>query len=140
MLRFVLASHGKLAEGMRDSIHLILGKSLDIRTICAYTQGPDDVIKEIEQMFEAFAEEDKVIVMTDLFGGSVSSAFASLLPGRKFWLVTGVSLGLVAELMLMKEEDNIEENIEAALENNRKLMCFYNPLLQGMADSCNDLC
>ena len=28
MLRFVLASHGKMAEGMRDSIHLILGKSV----------------------------------------------------------------------------------------------------------------
>lgn len=140
MLRFVLASHGKLAEGMRDSIHLILGKSVDIRTICAYTQGPDDVIKEIEQIFDAFSEEDKIIVMTDLFGGSVSSAFASLLPKRKFWLITGISLGLVAELLLIKEEDNIDESIEAALENNRKLMCFYNPLLQEMADSCDEHC
>ena len=30
--------------------------------------------------------------------------------------------------------NNIEESIEEALENNRKLMCFCNPLLQGMAD------
>ena len=134
MLRFVLASHGKMAEGMRDSIHLILGKSVDICTICAYTRGPDDVIKEIKQMFETFAKEDKVIVMTDLFGGSVSTAFAGMLAERNFWLVAGVSLGLVAELLLIKEDDNIEESIEEALENNRKLMCFCNPLLQGMAD------
>ena len=38
------------------------------------------------------------------------------------------------ELLLIKEDDNIEESIEEALENNRKLMCFCNPLLQGMAD------
>ena len=64
---------------------------------------------------------------------SVSTAFAGMLAERNFWLVAGVSLGLVAELLLIKEDDNIEESIEEALENNRKLMCFYNPLLQGMA-------
>ena len=72
--------------------------------------------------------------MTDLFGGSVSTAFAGMLAERNFWLVAGVSLGLVAELLLIKEDDNIEDSLEEALENNRKLMCFYNPLLQGMAD------
>ena len=81
MLRFVLASHGKMAEGMRDSIHLILGKSVDICTICAYTQGPDDVIKEIKQMFETFAKEDKVIVMTDLAAVSVRRLPACWLSG-----------------------------------------------------------
>lgn len=135
MIRFVLASHGRLAEGMRDSIRLLLGESAELYTICAYTQGPDDVMREIEQLFDTFAENDKIIVMTDLMGGSVNSAFACLLPKRKFWLVAGVSLGLVAELLLIKEEDNIEKGIEAALENGRRLMCFYNPLIQEATDA-----
>lgn len=129
MLKFVLASHGKMAEGIRDSIHLILGEAVKLHTICAYSQGPDDVTKEIEKLFHNFNTEDDIIVMTDLFGGSVNSAFVSLLSKRRFWLVTGISLGLVTEILLIREEDNIGEKIEIAVENARKLMCLCNPIL-----------
>ena len=137
MVKFVLASHGKLAEGMRDSARLILGDSIELHTICAYTQGSDNLAEEIEQLFRTFDEQDEIIVMTDLFGGSVSSAFARMMQKRKFWLVSGVSLGLVVDLLLIEEKDDIEESIEEALENSRNLMCFYNPLLRhaSMADA-----
>ena len=126
MLKFVLASHGRLAEGMHDSICLILGESVKLHTICAYTQGPDDIAKEVRELLDSFAKEDEVIVMTDLFGGRIISAFAQLLSKRKFWLVTGVNLGLAAELLLIDNESNIEEKINEAIENSRRLMCLYN--------------
>lgn len=130
MIKFVLASHGKLAEGMRDSVSLILGESIELYTICAYTQGSEDVTEEIERLFDTFDEKDEIIVMTDLFGGSVSSAFARLMQKRKFWLVAGFSLGLVVDIMLIQDEEHIEREIETAIENARDLMRFYNPLLQ----------
>ena len=48
MIKFVLASHGELAEGIYSSVRLILGESADLHTVCAYTQGPDDILKKIE--------------------------------------------------------------------------------------------
>ena len=130
MIKFVLASHGELAEGIYSSVRLILGESADLHTVCAYTQGPDDILKKIEKLFETFEETDEIIVMTDLLGGSVNSAFAQLLSKRKFWLVTGVSLGLVMELLLIKEGDKIQKKIEEALENARKMMCLCNLFMQ----------
>ncbi len=130
MIKFVLASHGELAEGIYSSVRLILGESADLHTVCAYTQGPDDILKKIEKLFETFEETDEIIVMTDLLGGSVNSAFAQLLSKRKFWLVTGVSLGLVMELLLIKEGDEIQKKIEEALENARKMMCLCNLFMQ----------
>ena len=130
MIKFVLASHGELAEGIYSSVRLILGGSADLHTVCAYTQGPDDILKKIEKLFETFEETDEIIVMTDLLGGSVNSAFAQLLSKRKFWLVTGVSLGLVMELLLIKEGDEIQKKIEEALENARKMMCLCNLFMQ----------
>lgn len=38
MRRLVLASHGQLAEGMKNSAQLIVGKSTEIFTICAYIE------------------------------------------------------------------------------------------------------
>ena len=130
MIKFVLASHGELAEGIYSSVRLILGESADLHTVCAYTQGPDDILKKIEKLFETFEETDEIIVMTDLLGGSVNSAFAQLLSKRKFWLVTGVSLGLVMELLLIKEGEKIKKKIEEALENARKMMCLCNLFMQ----------
>ena len=130
MIKFVLASHGELAEGIYSSVRLILGETADLHTVCAYTQGPDDILKKIEKLFETFEETDEIIVMTDLLGGSVNSAFAQLLSKRKFWLVTGVSLGLVMELLLIKEGDEIQKKIEEALENARKMMCLCNLFMQ----------
>ena len=130
MIKFVLASHGELAEGIYSSVRLIMGESADLHTVCAYTQGPDDILKKIEKLFETFEETDEIIVMTDLLGGSVNSAFAQLLSKRKFWLVTGVSLGLVMELLLIKEGDEIQKKIEEALENARKMMCLCNLFMQ----------
>ena len=130
MIKLGLASHGELAEGIYSSLRLILAESADLHTVCAYTQGPDDILKKIEKLFETFEETDEIIVMTDLLGGSVNSAFAQLLSKRKFWLVTGVSLGLVMELLLIKEGDEIQKKIEEALENARKMMCLCNLFMQ----------
>ena len=38
MQRLVLASHGYLAEGMKNSAQIIVGKSAKIYTICAYVK------------------------------------------------------------------------------------------------------
>ena len=130
MIKFVLASHGELAEGISSSVRLILGEPANLHMVCAYTQGPDDIQKKIEKLFETFEDTDEIIVMTDLLGGSVNSAFAQMLPKRKFWLVTGVSLGLVMELLLIKEGDEIQKKIEEALENARKMMCLCNLLMR----------
>ena len=44
--------------------------------------------------------------------------------------MTGVSLGLVMELLLIKEGDEIQKKIEEALENARKMMCLCNLFMQ----------
>ena len=130
MIKFVLASHGELAEGIYSSVRLILGESADLHTVCAYTQGPDDILIKIGKLFETFEETDEIIVMTDLLGGSVNSAFGQLLTKSTFWLVAGVSLGLVMELLLIKEGDEIQKKIEEALENARKMMWVCNLVMQ----------
>ena len=57
MIKFVLASHGELAEGIYSSVRLILGESADLHTVCAYTQGPDDILKKMGQELDEFFEQ-----------------------------------------------------------------------------------
>ena len=73
MRRIILASHGMLAEGMKDSVTFIVGHSNNIYTISAYTKEDFSFEAEVKQIFESFNDGDEVIVITDIYGGSVNS-------------------------------------------------------------------
>lgn len=134
MLRYVLASHGELARGMCDSVRMLLGESVELWPVCAYVQADEPISEQIEAAFARFSLQDDIIVMTDLFGGSVNTTFAQLLQKRNFYLVTGVNLGLVIDLLTI-DGRNIEEEIRFVVERNRKAMQFCNPLFESVKNS-----
>lgn len=134
MLRYVLASHGELARGMCDSVRMLLGESAELWPVCAYVQAAEPIPEQIEAAFARFSLQDDIIVMTDLFGGSVNTTFAQFLQKRNFYLVTGVNLGLVIDLLTI-DGRNIEEEIRFAVERNRKAMQFCNPLFESVKNS-----
>ena len=85
MQRLVLASHGYLAEGMKNSAQIIVGKSAKIYTICAYVKEGITLESQINELFDSFPEDDEMIVVTDIFGGSVNNEFMQRLQNRRFW-------------------------------------------------------
>ena len=100
MQRLVLASHGYLAEGMKNSAQIIVGKSAKIYTICAYVKEGITLESQINELFDSFPEDDEMIVVTDIFGGSVNNEFMQRLQNRRFWLVSGMNLPLVIQLAI----------------------------------------
>lgn len=138
MRRLVLASHGKLSEGMKNSVQYIIGKSTEIFTICAYVETDVLLEKQIDALFEQFAETDEIIVVTDIFGGSVNNEFIRRLDTRNFWLISGMTLPLVIQLAMILEEDNIREKIEEAVESGREMLCFCNPMVKDAVNEQED--
>ena len=55
MQRLVLASHGYLAEGMKNSAQIIVGKSAKIYTICAYVKEGITLESQINELFRQFS-------------------------------------------------------------------------------------
>ena len=62
MKQILIATHGKMASGIRYTAELIVGKMDEITTIDAYVTPEDNVEKKFEEYF----------VFTDLMGGSVN--------------------------------------------------------------------
>ena len=86
MLRLVLASHGRLAEGMKNSAQFIAGKTAEIYTICAYLEDKVTLESQIDELFSRFADTDEIIVATDIFGGSVNNEFLARIGNKTFGL------------------------------------------------------
>lgn len=130
MQRLVLASHGYLAEGMKNSAQIIVGKSAKIYAICAYVKEGITLESQINELFDSFPEDDEMIVVTDIFGGSVNNEFMQRLQNRRFWLVSGMNLPLVIQLAMAEDGGCISESIKEALETGREMICFCNPMVE----------
>ena len=129
MIHIVLASHGRLAAGMRESVELIMGNTNAITAICAYCEPDFPLGEQIEQTFAAFPPEDTVIVVTDVLGGSVNNEFMKYLRKKKFYLIAGMNMPLVIQLMTMREAEQVETTLDAFLSEARKGIVNCNTLL-----------
>ena len=120
MKRFLLASHGPLADAMLESAALIGGKSL-LASFSAIGVAMEDSTEkihgEIERMFADFGEEDEIIALTDCCGGNITNILTEYVGIRNLHIVTGMNLGMVLEAGFSDGEASAEE-----LEGRLRLM------------------
>lgn len=127
MTRIVLASHGRLADGMKDTLSFILGDLPNVSTICAYVDQDVSLRSQIDQAFAEFSPEDVVVVVTDLFGGSVNNEFMALLGERDFILVAGMNMPTLVELV--SEGAPTVEGVQSVVERGKQSILICNGLV-----------
>lgn len=127
MRYFLFATHGRFATGILDSVELITGKHDNILTINAYTDENDDLEAQIAQVLSRLATADELVVVTDLFSGSVNNAFMNRLDDERIHLVAGLNLPLAIELVTMSaQEPDTVKLIETALNSSKQSIKYCN--------------
>ena len=120
MLKVFFASHGPLAEGMAESLHIISGKCSNLTVFSAY-MDETDLKTRIDAFYESVSEEDEVLLCSDIYGGSVNQIMYLYLNKPNTRLVTGVNLGFFLSVM---NETSLKKGIlERIIEENRKYLC-----------------
>lgn len=118
MKKILLITHGKLAEGLSSALELIIGKQNSVYFINSYVE--DVVLEdEVNKFMASITKDDKLIVMTDLFGGSVNQLMMNKLKLDQDILITGTNLAVLLELALISEENLSDETVQAIIENGR---------------------
>lgn len=129
MRNIVLASHGKLSEGMKDSVEMILGKREELSWIALYPgEHPDSLRIQLEKEIDEHPEHDYVIV-SDVLGGSVNTSLLQLLKKERVYIITGMHLGLVLTLCAADECDT-EKMIHQVLKETSGYIIYANDLLK----------
>lgn len=131
MTKILLASHGKLAEGMKNSVEIIMGEASKIEVINAYVDDTDfenDALEFLKNLKNA----EKLIVVTDLLGGSVNNTFIEFLKKYDFYLVSGMNLLLVIQLLLLKGDDKLEKELKRIIAESKDGVILCNDLLSNI--------
>lgn len=123
MKQILIATHGKMASGIRYTAELIVGKMAEIETIDAYVEPEDNVEEKFKEYFQKH-ENEKVFVFSDMMGGSVNQKLMEYSKRENVTLITGTNLPVLLQVMLAGDdvtEDEIQEFIEQA-RNELKLV------------------
>lgn len=120
MLKILLVSHGRFAEGIKDAAEIIMGKQENLSFINAYTSDVpyEDQLSEYMSSFDS--STDKLIVVADIFGGSVNQKTMLKVDLDQVILVTGLCLPLLLELLMLSEENATEESVRKILELSKE--------------------
>lgn len=116
MKQILIATHGKMASGIRYTAEMIAGASDTITTIDAYVHAEDDVEKQFEEYFNSH-REDRILVVTDLMGGSVNQKLMGYVEPDRVSLITGMNLPLLVQLLFAEEnitDAQLQEYVEEA--------------------------
>lgn len=99
--QIIIATHGKLAEGFKSALKIIVGDFNKLKTVNCYTTPEFDLDKTIEGILSnhSFDQED-LIICTDMMGGSVNNGFVKYLGQYPFHLITNTNLAFLVDLLL----------------------------------------
>lgn len=136
MIRFLIVSHGYLADGFKSATEIIMGKDIAERiyTINAFVGDcRDDVKGDLETFVGNVPIGDKLIIFSDIMHGSVNQFLMPLVDDEKVYLITGVNFPLICELIAkycFSDETTIDnEEMLAIVEKAKDEMKFMNHYL-----------
>ena len=128
--KLLIATHSVFADGIKNAMELVTGEQNSVSTLCAYTNDMTEVETPIKEIIDALCDDEELIVTTDIFGGSVNNEFMKYLSKSNIYLIAGVNLPLLFELIMNLESENTLQMIETAVKNARKQLQYCNPLIQ----------
>ena len=100
MAKIILASHGGLSKGMKDSVSMIVGDlAKDVETYSLLTgKNPEDFYQEV--LKEAKESEEQIVILCDIKGGSVHTALSKLAVLDNVMVFSGMNMGLVLDAVM----------------------------------------
>lgn len=99
MVSIVLASHGTFAEGIKMSGQMIFGQQDDVVAVTLMPEmGPDDLRAKLLEAIGGLGDQDQVLFLVDLQGGTPWNQISLLLDeeGHENWVaVAGLNLPML---------------------------------------------
>ena len=119
MRKIVVASHSLLAQGFKDTLEFLTGKSDAVNAVCAYVNDNGEGLDAAVEA--ALSGTDEVVVLTDALGGSVNQRFSRFASDR---IHVGVNLPLAMTVALARPDEKLD--FDALVDEARQQIVYVN--------------
>ncbi len=100
MVGIIIASHGEFAKGILQSGTMIFGEQENVKAVTLMpSEGPDDINAKMKDTIASFDNQDEVLFLVDLWGGTPFNQANSLFEEHKdkWAIVAGINLPMLIE-------------------------------------------
>ncbi len=99
MVGIVLATHGDFAKGILMSSSMVFGEQEDVAYVTLKPgEGPDDFRARLDQAVASLSNQEEVLFLVDLWGGTPFNQASAAINGHEKWcIVTGLNLPMLIE-------------------------------------------
>lgn len=132
MVKFLIATHGFLADGFKSSVEVLMGKETadSIMTVNAFVEGGEpDPKSMIEEICESISDQDELIIFTDLMYGSVNQFALPYTEKKNVYILSGTNFPLICEVISKltfgsEESKVVSSEIEEIVDKAREQIVF----------------
>ncbi|MGM0123654.1 PTS system, fructoselysine/glucoselysine-specific IIA component [Enterococcus sp. AZ194] len=119
MNKIILASHGELSQGMKQTASMIIGDAGNIFAVSAFRDEDEPIKNQVEELLERIGSQN-VYLLTDIFGGSVNNDLLQIQQmNPEIHLLSGMNLPLVISIATQTSELSTEQ-MEMIVEESRQ--------------------
>ena len=118
MAKYLLTTHGRMCEGLLDTLEFVFPTGGKVSAIPFFVDGIDAEY-EIEKYFESLPGDEKAVIFTDITWGSVNQKMLKYTERPNTFLISGVNLPFLLDIIPLDDD-----------------ICLYT--LQEHVDECKD--
>lgn len=124
----VTASHHRMAEGLKDTLAFVSGGAQETIALSAYVDN-QPIEEAVETLMNGFADEDEVVILTDLTSGSVNQQFFRYRNRPHTHIISGMNLPLAFQIAMEDQDDYISvERMREIVEESKNEMKYVNDI------------
>ena len=132
MIGVVVVTHGQLATELVNAAEMIVG---DLPRFAAVSIGwhedTQDARDEIAQAIAHVQQDDGVLILTDMFGGTPSNLALTFLAQDRVEVITGVNLPMLIKLAGLTQQVDLTAAARDMREHGRNAIWVASDLLRG---------
>ena len=130
MIGIIIVTHGNLALELKSAMEHILGIQKNIEIISIKSDDDLEIKKSaLEESIKKVDEENGVIILTDMFGGTPSNLAISLLKIGKVEIISGVNLPMLIKLIGLRDSNDLQKVATESKESAQKYISIASEIL-----------
>lgn len=127
----LIVTHGRLAEELEKAARRIVGEVPALASISLdWDDDVADARRRIEEGIARVAVDGRVLILTDMFGGTPSNVALSLLEPGKIDIVTGVNLPMLTKFANLHALDAFDETVRRIAQQGRDAIQVASQVLE----------
>lgn len=114
MTHIIVATHGKFSEEIVNSAAMVYGEDENCHVVTFLPgEGGEHLIEKYNAIIATLPENEPVLFLVDLFGGSPYNAASRVASERDNTdIVTGINLPMLLEVLDAKDGASLDELVE----------------------------